>query len=63
MENELLTFIYNVDYIRKITVTFKDMKLKVTHGANNRLFWNLNLNNMYTIAGHTQINAYCLSEK
>jgi hypothetical protein len=37
MGKELLTFIDNVEYIRKITITFKDMKRKVTYGTNNSL--------------------------
>jgi hypothetical protein len=56
MGKELFTFIDNVDYIRKIIITFKDMKPKVTYGTNNRLFWNLNLNNVNTMSEHIQIN-------
>jgi len=58
MGKELLTFIDNVDYIRIITITFKDKKRKLTYGTNNRLFVNLNLNNANALSEHIQINVF-----
>jgi hypothetical protein len=46
MGKELFTFIDNVDYVRKVTITFKDMKRKVTYGTYNKFFCYLNLNDV-----------------